>query len=165
MQKITPFLWFNDNAEEAVNFYLSVFRNSRIVRTSRYGESGKEQHGRPPGSLMTIAFELNGQEFVAINGGPHFKFTEAVSFVVNCDTQEELDYYWEKLSAGGPPESQICGWLKDKFGLSWQIVPPQIPEWLDAKDPARSDRVMAAVMEMSKLDIETLKKAAQAGDG
>lgn len=160
MQKITPFLWFDGNAEDAVNFYLSVFKNSKIINTSHYGEAGKEQHGRPPGSVMTIAFELNGQEFVALNGGPHFKFNEAVSFVVNCDTQEELDYYWEKLSAGGPPEAQVCGWLKDKFGLSWQITPTGLNQWINDKDPAKSNRVMGELMKMQKLDIATLKKAA-----
>jgi predicted 3-demethylubiquinone-9 3-methyltransferase (glyoxalase superfamily) len=164
MPKITPFLWFDSNAEEAVNYYLPIFPNSKIVSTSRYGEAGKEQHGRPPGSVMTIAFELNGQEFVALNGGPHFKFTEAVSFVINCDTQEELDHYWNKLSEGGPEDAQMCGWLKDKFGLSWQIVPSELGAMM--KDPAKANRVMGAVMQMTKLDIAMLRKAASdAGNG
>ena len=121
MQKITPFLWFDDKAEEAVNFYVSIFKNSRITGITRYGEEGAGVAGRPKGTVMTVEFTLNGQEFVALNGGPHFKFTEAISFVVNCETQEEVDYFWEKLSAGG--EESQCGWLKDKYGLSWQVVP------------------------------------------
>ncbi|HEX2751284.1 MAG TPA: VOC family protein [Verrucomicrobiales bacterium] len=162
MPKITPFLWFDGNAEEAVAFYLSVFKNAKILRRARYGEAGKEQHERPPGSIMTIEFELNGQNFVALNGGPSFKFNEAVSFVVNCDTQEELDYYWGKLSEGGPVEAQMCGWLKDKFGLSWQIVPAELEELIQEKDPEKSNRVMGALMQMTKLDIATLRKAAAA---
>ena len=157
MQKIIPFLWFNDNAEEAVKFYTSIFKKSKVVTTTRYEKSGAKASGRKGGSVMTIAFELNGQKFVALNGGPLFSFTEAVSFVVNCKTQAEIDNYWKKLSAGGK-ESQ-CGWLKDKFGLSWQIVPDNIAKLLSSKDEARTQRVMQAVMQMQKLDIKTLKKA------
>ena len=155
MQKITPFLWFNDNAEEAVKFYTSIFKDSKIGKTARYGDSGPG----PKGSVMTIKFELNGQKFIALNGGPHFQFTEAISFVVNCANQAEVDEYWEKLSAGG--KEVQCGWLKDKFGLSWQIVPTILSELVSEKDPARSGRVMKALMQMIKLDIEGLKKAAE----
>ncbi|SRR6266487_2098241 len=153
MQKITPFLWFDDNAEEAMNFYTSIFKNSKIVNVTRYGEAGPG----PKGTVMTGAFQLEGQEFVALNGGPKFKFTEAVSFVVNCETQEEVDEFWEKLSEGG--EKSVCGWLKDKFGLSWQIVPTVLEEMLQDKDEARSQRVMRAMMEMDKIDIAGLKQA------
>jgi predicted 3-demethylubiquinone-9 3-methyltransferase (glyoxalase superfamily) len=157
MQKITPFLWFNDNAEEAVNLYVSIFKDSRINAITRYEEQGAAVSGRPKGSVMTIQFELEGQEFVALNGGPIFKFTEAVSFVVNCRTQEEVDEYWEKLTAGG--EESQCGWLKDKYGLSWQIVPIVLPEMLQDKDPAKAKRVMEAMLQMKKIDISTLKRA------
>jgi predicted 3-demethylubiquinone-9 3-methyltransferase (glyoxalase superfamily) len=153
MQKITPFLWFDNQAEEAVNFYVSVFKNSKVNEMTRY--TGEEPSGEK-GSVMTVNFELDGQEFVALNGGPQFKFTEAVSFVVNCETQEEIDYYWKKLSAGGGEEVQ-CGWLTDKYGLSWQVVPTKIREW--ARDPAGFQRVMHAVMQMKKLDIMALQRA------
>jgi predicted 3-demethylubiquinone-9 3-methyltransferase (glyoxalase superfamily) len=159
MQKITPFLWFNDNAEEAVKFYTSVFKNSKIGKIARYGEEGERVSGRPAGSVMTVEFQLEGQEFVALNGGPYFKFTEAISFVVNCETQEEVDYYWEKLSAGG--KEVQCGWLKDKYGLSWQIVPMVLGELLSDKDAAKSQRVMDAMLRMVKLDIKKLKQAAK----
>jgi predicted 3-demethylubiquinone-9 3-methyltransferase (glyoxalase superfamily) len=155
MQRITPFLWFDDQAEEAAKFYVSVFKNSKITGTSHY--TGEEPSGQK-GSVMTVSFELDGQEFVALNGGPRFKFTEAVSFVVNCETQEEIDYYWEKLTADGGEEVQ-CGWLTDKFGLSWQVVPAKIREWMEDKDPARSQRVMHAVMEMKKLDMAAMQRA------
>ena len=155
MQKITPFLWYDDKAEEAANFYVSIFKNSKVLSLTRYGEAGPG----PKGSVLTAAFELEGQKFVALNGGPHFKFTEAVSFVVNCATQEEVDYFWEKLLDGGGKESQ-CGWLKDKYGLSWQIVPTVLPELLQDKDPEKANRVMQAMMKMIKIDIETLKRAA-----
>jgi predicted 3-demethylubiquinone-9 3-methyltransferase (glyoxalase superfamily) len=157
MQKIIPFLWFNDNAEEAVKFYTSIFKKSKVLVVTRYNKSSASAGGRPQGSVMTIAFELNGQKFVALNGGPLFPFTEAVSFVVNCKTQAEIDNYWKKLSAGGK-ESQ-CGWLKDKFGLSWQIVPDNLGKLLSSKDETRTQRVMQAVFQMQKLDIKTLKKA------
>ena len=156
MQKITPFLWYDTQAEEAANFYVSIFKNSKVVSVARYGEAGPG----PKGSAMTVAFELDGQKFVALNGGPHFKFTEAVSFVVNCTSQEEVDYFWEKLLEGGGKESQ-CGWLKDKYGLSWQIVPTVLPELLQDKDPEKANRVMQAMMKMVKIDIETLKRAAE----
>jgi len=153
MQKITPFLWFNDNAEEAMSFYISIFKNSKILNVARYGEAGPG----PNGTVMTATFQLDGQEFVALNGGPHFKFTEAISFVVYCQTQEEVDEFWEKLSEGG--EKSRCGWLKDKFGLSWQIVPTILAELYQAKDAEKTRRVMEAMLQMDKLDIKTLKQA------
>jgi predicted 3-demethylubiquinone-9 3-methyltransferase (glyoxalase superfamily) len=157
MQKISPCLWFDNHAEEAVNFYVSIFKNSKVGRIARYGEAGAEVSGRPNGSVMTVEFKLEGQEFLALNGGPHFKFTEAVSFVVNCETQEKIDEMWEKLSKGG--EKGQCGWLKDKYGLSWQIVPPVLSEMLQDKDTKKSERVMKAMLHMKKLDIKTLKQA------
>jgi len=159
MQKITPFLWFDDKAEQAATFYTSIFKNSKIGKVARYDESGEKASGRPKGSVMTVEFELDGREFVALNGGPHFKFTEAISFVVNCETQEEVDYYWEKLSTGG--KEVQCGWLKDKFGLSWQIVPTVLGELLSDKDAAKAQRVMQAMLKMVKLDIKKLKQAAK----
>jgi predicted 3-demethylubiquinone-9 3-methyltransferase (glyoxalase superfamily) len=153
MQKITPFLWFDDKAEEAMNFYVSIFKNSKIGSVARYGEAGPG----PKGTVMTAAFELNGQEFVALNGGPHFKFTEAVSFVVNCETQAEVDEFWEKLSEGG--EKSRCGWLKDKYGLSWQVVPTVLGELMQDKDPEKSKRVMEAMLQMDRIDIKTLQQA------
>ena len=158
-QKITPFLWFDDQAEEAVRFYISIFKNSRIVGMSRYGEEGAEVSGRPEGTVMTVAFQLDGQEFVALNGGPIFKFTEAISFVVNCESQDEVDHYWGKLSAGGDPKAQQCGWLKDKYGLSWQIVPDVLGKMMQDKNPKKSGSVMQAMLQMKKLDIKTLKQA------
>jgi predicted 3-demethylubiquinone-9 3-methyltransferase (glyoxalase superfamily) len=154
-QKITTFLWFNDNAEEAVNFYVSIFKNSKILNTTKYGESG----AGPKERVMTIDFELDGQRFAALNGGPNFKFTEAISLVVNCETQEEVDYFWEKLSEGG--QKVQCGWLKDKFGLSWQVVPNIVTEVFESGDQAKVDRMMKAVMQMVKLDAEELRKAAE----
>ena len=151
-QQITPFLWFDDNADEAVNFYLSIFKDSRLLDATRYGEAGPG----PKGTIMTATFELNGQQFIALNGGPRFKFTEAVSFVVKCETQEEIDYYWDKLLDGGEP--QRCGWLKDRFGLSWQIVPAQLSELFGGNDPQRAGRVMQAMMQMVKFDIAKLKQ-------
>lgn len=153
IQKISPFLWFDYQAEEAVNFYVSVFEDSKVKAITRYGEAGPG----PKGTVMTIAFELAGQEFVALNGGPHFKFTEAISFVVNCQTQQEVDQLWEKLSEGGTEVE--CGWLKDKYGLSWQIVPTILDEMLQDKDPERSQRVMKAMLQMKKLDIAGLERA------
>ena len=153
MQKITPFLWFNDNAEEAVNFYTSVFKNSKIGDVSHYGDAGPG----PKGTVMVVTFELDGQEFMALNGGPQFKFTEAISFTVNCETQEEVNEYWEKLSAGG--EKSRCGWLKDKYGLSWQIVPTILGKLMRDKDSEKSKRVMMAMLQMDKLDIKRLKQA------
>jgi predicted 3-demethylubiquinone-9 3-methyltransferase (glyoxalase superfamily) len=159
MPKITPFLWFNDNAEEAVKFYTSIFKKSKIGKIARYDKAGEKVAGRPAGSVMTIEFEIEGQDFIALNGGPHFKFTEAISFVVNCKTQEEVDYYWEKLSEGG--KEVQCGWLKDKYGLSWQIVPTVLGELLSDNDAAKSQRVMKAMLKMVKLDIKKLKDAAK----
>jgi len=159
MQKITPFLWFNDNAEQAVKFYTSIFRNSKIGKITRYDKAGEKVSGRPAGSVMTVEFRLEGQEFVALNGGPHFKFTEAISFVVNCKTQAEVDKFWKKLSAGG--KEVQCGWLKDKYGLSWQIVPTILDELLRDKDAVKSQRVMQAMLKMVKLDIKKLKQAAK----
>jgi predicted 3-demethylubiquinone-9 3-methyltransferase (glyoxalase superfamily) len=156
-QKITPFLWFDDKAEEAAKFYASIFKNSKIGKMTRYDEEVAQASSRLGGSLMTVEFQLEGQEFVALNGGPHFKFTEAVSFVVNCETQEEVDYFWSKLSAGG--EESRCGWLKDKFGLSWQVVPVVLIEMLADKDTATAKRVTHAMLQMDKIDIRTLKKA------
>ncbi len=153
MQRITPFLWFDNNAEEAMNFYVSIFKNSKIKKVTRYGEAGPG----PAGTVMTAEFELDGQEFVGLNGGPRFKFTEAVSFVVNCETQDEVDHYWERLSEGG--EKSRCGWLKDKFGLSWQVVPSLLAELMDDEDPAKAQRVMQAMLKMDKIDIEPLQRA------
>jgi predicted 3-demethylubiquinone-9 3-methyltransferase (glyoxalase superfamily) len=158
-QKITPCLWFDSNAEEAVNFYTSIFKNSRIGKISRYGEAGYEIHGKPAGTVLTVEFELNGQAFTALNGGPMFKFNEAISLQVSCESQEEVDYYWEKLSEGGDENAQVCGWLKDKYGLSWQIVPTVLGEMLQDKDTEKSGRVMEALLKMKKLDIEILKEA------
>lgn len=155
-QKITPFLWYTDQAEEAAKFYTSIFKNSQIKTVARSGEGGPG----PAGSVMTIAFEIEGQEFVALNGGPLFKFTPAVSFVINCETQEEVDNFWEKLSAGG--KTDRCGWLTDKFGLSWQVVPTALVELIRDPDPAKSKRVMQAMLQMTKIDIQGLKKAAGA---
>ena len=157
MQKITPFLWFDNNAEEAVKFYVSIFKNSKIGIITRYGEAGAEVSGRPMGTVMTVTFQLEGQEFLALNGGPHFKFTEAISLVVNCKTQEEVDELWEKLSKGG--EKGQCGWLKDKYSLSWQIVPIVLGEMLSDKDDRKSQRVMQAMLQMHKMDIKALKQA------
>jgi predicted 3-demethylubiquinone-9 3-methyltransferase (glyoxalase superfamily) len=156
-QKISPFLWFDNQAEEAANFYVSVFENSRIRAVSRYGEAGREVHGRAPGSVMVVDFELDGQSFAALNGGSLFKFNEAVSFQVNCDSQAEIDHFWKALTDGGQ-ESQ-CGWLKDRFGLSWQVVPSQLRQIMSGGDAARQDRVMAAVMGMKKFDIAALQHA------
>ena len=157
MQRITPFLWFDTQAEEAVNFYVSIFKNSRIGSIAHYEEEAAKASGRPKGSVMTVAFELDGQEFIALNGGPLFKFTEAISLVVNCETQEEVDHFWKRLTAGG--QEVQCGWLKDRFGVSWQIVPTVLGDMLQDKDPGKSRRVMAAMLKMKKINIEALKKA------
>ena len=153
MQKITPFLWFDSNVEEAVNFYVSVFKNSKVLKVARYSDAGPG----PKGSVMTVEFELDGLEFVALNAGPTFKFTEAISFVVDCETQEEVDYYWERLSEGG--EKSHCGWLKDKFGLSWQVTPTILGKLMTDKDPEKAKRVMETMLQMDKLDIEPLQRA------
>ena len=158
MGKITPFLWFDNNAEEAVNLYITLFENSKITALTRYSAEAAAVSGQKEGSVMTIAFELDGQKFTAINGGPHFKFTEAVSFAVNCKSQEEVDKYWDKLTSGGGTESQ-CGWLKDKFGLSWQIIPEAMIEMMRDKDTAKSKRVVEAMLKMKKLDVAVLTEA------
>jgi len=154
MQKITPFLWFNDNAEEAANFYTSIFKHSKLGNIARYGEAGPG----PKGSVMSVTFQIEGQDFIALNGGPQFKFTPAISFFVDCQSQEEVDKLWEKLSAGGRKDH--CGWLQDKFGVSWQIIPAVLGELLHSKDPDTSQRVMKAMLKMDKIDIEALKRAA-----
>ncbi len=157
--RITPCLWFDHQAEEAANFYLSIFPNSKITAISRYGEAGQEIHGRPPGSVMTVAFELDGQPFTALNGGPLFKFTEAISLQINCETQQEVDHYWDKLTAGGDPKAQQCGWLKDRYGVSWQVVPTIVPRLVADPDRQKSGRAMQALMQMQKLDIAALERA------
>ncbi len=159
IQTITPCLWFDSQAEEAATFYVSVFERSRISRVARYGEEGQEVHGRKPGTAMTVAFELEGKPFTALNGGPLFHFTEAISFQVMCETQDEIDRYWDKLSSGGDEKAQQCGWLKDRYGLSWQIVPLVLPDLLGDSDPAKAGRVMKVMLKMMKLDIATLKAA------
>jgi predicted 3-demethylubiquinone-9 3-methyltransferase (glyoxalase superfamily) len=155
-QKITTFLWFDDNAEEAVNFYTSIFKDSKILSLSRYGEAGPG----PAGKVMMVTFQLEGQEFMALSGGPLFKFTEAISLFVTCKTQEEVDYFWSRLTAGGGQESR-CGWLKDKFGLSWQIIPSALGELMGDRDPKKAQRVMQAMLQMKKIDIAGLQRAAQ----
>jgi predicted 3-demethylubiquinone-9 3-methyltransferase (glyoxalase superfamily) len=159
IQRITPFFWFDTEAEEAAKFYTSIFKNSQITTVTRYSEAGREVHGKQPGTALTVGFLLDGQHFTALNGGPQFKFGEAVSFVVHCETQEEVDYYWEKLGAGGDSKAQQCGWLKDKFGLSWQIVPDAMIKMLTDPDKAKSGRVMQALMQMKKLDLAALERA------
>lgn len=158
-QRIAPCLWFDNQAEEAANYYVSIFKSSRITNIGRYGEAGKEIHGRPPGSVMIVAFELDGQPFTALNGGPLFKFNEAISFQVSCETQDEVDYYWEKLTAGGDEKAQQCGWLKDKYGVSWQVVPTIVPELLNNPESEKSQRAFTAMMQMKKPDIEAMKRA------
>ena len=158
-QKIAPCLWFDHQAEEAATFYVSVFKNSKITSVSRYGKAGQETHKQRPGSVMTVAFELDGQAFTALNGGPVFKFNEAVSFQVNCKNQEEVDYYWDKLSRGGDSNAQQCGWLKDKYGLSWQVVPTVLPELLKDHESPTAQRAMEALLRMKKIDIRELERA------
>jgi len=158
-QRITPCLWFDDQAEEAVKFYVAIFRNSKVVNVARYGEAGREVHGKPAGTVMTVAFELDGQAFAALNGGPMFKFNEAISFQVNCQTQAEVDYYWDKLSEGGDKQAQQCGWLKDKYGVSWQVVPRVLLEMIQDPDSQKSQRAMEAMLQMKKIDIHALKRA------
>jgi predicted 3-demethylubiquinone-9 3-methyltransferase (glyoxalase superfamily) len=157
--RITPCLWFDNQGEEAAKFYTGIFKNSKIVNVARYGEAGREVHGRPPGTVMTVAFELDGQRFTALNGGPVFKFSEAVSFQVDCETQQEVDYYWERLSEGGDVKAQQCGWLKDKYGLSWQVVPRVLIEMMSDPDAEKSGRAMKAMLQMKKIDIAGLKRA------
>jgi predicted 3-demethylubiquinone-9 3-methyltransferase (glyoxalase superfamily) len=159
VQKIVPFLWFDDQAEEAATFYTGIFKNSRVARVARYGEEGFAVHGRSAGSVMTVEFELEGQRFTALNGGPLFQFNQAVSLVILCESQEEIDHYWDRLAEGADPASQQCGWLKDKFGLSWQVVPTALPEIMAGPDPEKSGRAMTALLQMKKLDIAKLKQA------
>ena len=159
IQKITPNLWFDTQAEEAARFYTSVFSNSKIGRIARYGKEGHEIHGMPEGTVLTVEFQIEGQQFVALNGGPHFKFNESVSFIVSCETQDEVDYYWDTLREGGDEKAQICGWLKDRFGLSWQIVPQGLREMLLDEKSEKSQRAMKAMLQMKKLDIAGLRKA------
>jgi len=161
MQKISPCLWFDDNAEDAVKFYSSIFKDSRIGNVIRYGKEGYDIHKKKEGSVMTINFEIEGQKFLALNGGPIFKFNEAISFQIYCDTQEEIDYYWDKLTEGGDKNAQVCGWLKDKFGLSWQVVPVALIKMLEDKDSSKTERVMKAMLQMRKLDIAALTRAYQ----
>jgi len=158
-QNITPCLWFDNQAEEAAKFYTGIFKNSRIGKVSRYGEAGRDIHHRPAGSVMTVEFELNGQPFTALNGGPVFKFSEAISLQVMCKTQEEVDYYWDKLSAGGDKNAQQCGWLKDRYGVSWQVVPTVLPEMVGDPDSQKSQRAMEAMLHMKKIDIAALERA------
>jgi predicted 3-demethylubiquinone-9 3-methyltransferase (glyoxalase superfamily) len=160
LSKITPCLWFDQQAEEAANYYVGIFPHSRITAVSRYGEAGREIHGMAPGTVLTVEFELDGQAFTALNGGPAFQFSEAVSFQVMCDTQEEIDYYWDRLGAGGDELARQCGWLKDRYGASWQVVPRRLQALLTGRDAARTDRVMEALLRMKKLDLEALVHAA-----
>ena len=157
--KITPCLWFDGQAEDAARFYTSIFKDSKITAISRYPEIGQETHGKPPGSVLTVAFELNGQSFTGLNGGPHFKFNEAVSFQIDCEDQEEVDYYWQRLSEGSDPDKGQCGWIKDKFGLFWQVVPKILPQLLSDPDTAKSQRAFQAMLQMKKLDIAALERA------
>ena len=159
VQKITLCLWFDHQAEEAAGFYTAIFRNSKIGRIARYTETGREVHGMPPGSVMTVSFELDGQVFTALNGGPAFKFNEAISLQVNCENQEEIDYFWEKLSAGGDEKAQQCGWLKDQYGVSWQVIPLALSEMASDPNPEKSGRVMEAILKMKKINLAELQRA------
>ncbi len=159
MQKISPCLWFDNNAEEAAKFYTSIFKNAKIDNVTRYGKEGYEIHGKEEGTVMTVDFEIEGQKFLALNGGPIFKFNEAISFQIYCDTQQEVDYYWEKLSEGGDRKAQQCGWLKDKYGVTWQVVPTVLPKMLQDKDSKKSEKVMKALLQMHKIDISKLMAA------
>jgi len=161
MARISPCLWFDDQAEEAARFYVGIFENSRIVSATRYNKAGYDIHGRPAGSVMTVEFELDGQSFTALNGGPVFKFNEAVSLQILCENQDEIDYYWTKLSAGGDPAAQQCGWLKDRYGLSWQVVPRGMSEMLEDSSSPRAERAMRAILGMKKIDLEELRRAYQ----
>ena len=159
VRKITPCLWFDDQAEDAARFYTGIFRNSRITLVTRYSSAGVEVHGRPAGSVMVVAFDLDGTSFTALNGGPHFKFNEAISLQVNCETQEEIDYFWEKLGAGGDPKAQQCGWLKDRYGLSWQVVPANMDEMFKDEKSAGAQRAMEAMLRMKKIDMHEIRRA------
>jgi predicted 3-demethylubiquinone-9 3-methyltransferase (glyoxalase superfamily) len=159
MQKISPCLWFDNNAEDAVEFYVSIFKNAKVSNVTRYGKEGYEIHKKKEGTVMTIDFEIEGQKFLALNGGPLFKFNEAISFQIYCDTQKEIDYYWQKLTEGGDKDAQVCGWLKDKFGVSWQVVPLVLIKMLQDKDSNKTESVMKTMLQMNKLDINALTKA------
>ncbi len=159
LRKITPCLWFDDEAEQAVAFYTSIFRESRIIEISRYGEAGRAIHGHEPGSVMTIVFELDGQTFTALNGGPQFRFNEAISLQVVCQTQQEIDYYWQRLTEGGDPKAQQCGWLRDRFGVSWQVFPERLMDMFAGARSAKSERAFAAMMQMKKFDLAALERA------
>lgn len=159
VQKITANFWFDNQAEEAARFYVSIFKNSKMGRIMRYGKEGFEIHQRPAGSVMTVEFEIEGQQFVGLNGGPHFKFNEAVSFIINCDSQKEVDYYWEKLTEGGDAKAQMCGWLKDKFGVSWQVVPVEMNDMFQDENSEKAQRAMRAMLQMKKLDINVIRNA------
>lgn len=161
IQKITTNLWFDSQAEEAAKFYTSIFENSKIGRITSYGNEGNQIHEKTMGSVMTVEFELEGQTFVALNGGPQFKFTEAISFIIHCEDQKELDYYWGKLSEGGDEKAQVCGWLKDQFGVSWQIIPENLTEMVNDSNPEKSERMMKALLQMKKIEIKTLEQAYQ----
>lgn len=163
IRSITPCLWFDDQAEEAAKLYTGIFKSSKIIQVTHYTKAGQEIHGRPPGSVMTIIFELEGHKFTALNGGPHFKFNEAISFEIRCETQEEIDYFWEKLSDGGDPKAQQCGWLKDRFGVSWQVVPTAMDRMLEGPVSEKAERAMSAMMQMKKLDIAALQRAYDGG--
>ena len=158
IRSITPCLWFNDQAEEAAKFYTGIFKSSKIIQVIHYTKAGQEIHKKPPGSVMTIIFELEGHRFTALNGGPHFKFNEAISFEIRCETQEEIDYFWEKLSAGGDPKAQQCGWLKDRFGVSWQVVASAMDQMFDDPVTEKTERAMSAMMKMKKLDLAALQR-------
>ena len=160
-QRISPMLWFDDQAEQAAAFYTSIFKNSKVVSTTRYTKEAEQAAGRPEGSVMTVVFQLDGQEFTALNGGPHFKFNEAISLVVSCKDQTEIDHYWNRLSEGGDPRAQQCGWLKDQFGVSWQVVPTILTELLTGSDPEKGRRAMAAVLKMKKIDVAEVERAAK----
>jgi len=161
MQKISPCLWFDNNAEEAVEFYVSIFKNSKIDNVTHYGKEGYDIHKKKEGTVMTIDFEIEGQKFMALNGGPIFRFNEAISFQIYCETQDEVDYYWDKLTEGGDKNAQVCGWLKDKFGVSWQVVPNVLVKMLQDKDSKKTENVMRVMLQMQKLDINALTKAYQ----
>jgi predicted 3-demethylubiquinone-9 3-methyltransferase (glyoxalase superfamily) len=160
-QRITPFLWFDTQAEEAAKFYTSIFKNSKVLASPRYTEEASKAAGRPAGSVMVVEFELEGQQFTALNGGPHFKFNEAISLVVHCQSQQEVDYYWDRLSERGDEQAQQCGWLKDRFGVSWQVVPDRLTELLNDRDPEKARRAMAAMLKMKKIDVAELERAAK----
>ncbi|HJU42704.1 MAG TPA: VOC family protein [Vicinamibacterales bacterium] len=160
-RRISPCLWFDNQAEAAANFYTGIFQHSRIRKITHYTEAGRDTHRKPAGSVMTVEFELDGQPFTALNGGPEFKFNEAVSFQIHCQTQEDIDYFWERLSAGGDPKAQVCGWLKDRYGVSWQVVPDRLIELLSDDDNARASRVMNAMLKMKKIDLNELERAAK----